>query len=92
MKGQPFPCVAAVFALALAWGLTSLRGADEAALDTATIEAITELKGVPNQTEGTFKVSKPRDDVSRRDEKHLWSGSSLTRSKQLPVKETFRSL
>ena len=64
MKCQSFPCVAAVFALALAWGLTSLHGADEAALDTATIEAITELKGVSNQTEGTFKVSKPRDDVS----------------------------
>jgi hypothetical protein len=64
MKCQSFPCVAAVFALALACGLTSLHAADEAALDTATIEAITGLKGVSNQTEGTFKVSKPRDDVS----------------------------
>ena len=64
MKCQSFPCVAAVFALTLAWGLTSLHAADEAALDTATIEAITGLKGVSNQTEGTFKVSKPRDDVS----------------------------
>jgi hypothetical protein len=64
MKCQSFPCVAAVFALTLAWGLTSLHAADEAALDTATIEAITGLKGVSNQKEGTFKVSKPRDDVS----------------------------
>jgi len=64
MKCQSFPCVAAVFALTLAWALTSLHAADEAALDTATIEAITGLKGVSNQTEGTFKVSKPRDDVS----------------------------
>src|SRR5438132_9263396 len=64
MKCQSFPCVAAVFALALACGLTSLHAADEAALDTATIEATTGLKGVSNQTEGTFKVSNPRDDVS----------------------------
>jgi hypothetical protein len=33
-------------------------------LNTATIEAITGLNGVSNQTEGTFKVSKPRDEVS----------------------------
>jgi hypothetical protein len=64
MKCQSFPCFAAVFALTLAWELTSLHATDEAALDTATIEAITGLKGVSNQTEGTFKVSKPRDDVS----------------------------
>jgi Domain of Unknown Function (DUF1259) len=64
MKCQSFPSVAAVFALTLAWGLTPLHAADEAALDTATIEAISGLKGVSNQTEGTFKVSKPRDDVS----------------------------
>jgi hypothetical protein len=37
---------------------------DETVLDTAAIEAITGLKGVSDQTEGTFKVSKPRDDVS----------------------------
>jgi hypothetical protein len=64
MKCQSFPFFAAVFALTFAWGLTSLHAADEAALDTATIEAITGLKGVSNQKEGTFKVSKPRDDVS----------------------------
>jgi hypothetical protein len=64
MKCQSFPCFAALFALTLAWELTSLHAADETSLDTATIEAITGLKGFSNQTEGTFKVSKPRDDVS----------------------------
>jgi uncharacterized protein DUF1259 len=64
MKCQSFPCVAAVFALTLAWTLASSHAADETVLDTATIEAITGLKGVSDQTEGTFKVSKPRDDVS----------------------------
>jgi hypothetical protein len=64
MKCQSFPCVAAVFALTLAWALISSHAADETLLDTATIEAITGLNGVSNQTEGTFKVSKPRDDVS----------------------------
>lgn len=64
MKCQSFPFSAVVFALIFAWELSSLRAADEAALNTATIEAITGLKGVSNQKEGTFKVSKPRDDVS----------------------------
>lgn len=41
MKCQSFPCVAAVFALALAWTLASTHAADETVLDTATIEAIT---------------------------------------------------
>jgi hypothetical protein len=35
-----------------------------AALDTATIETITGLKGVSNQAEGIFKISKPRNDVA----------------------------
>jgi len=64
MKCQSFPCIEAVFALTFAWTLISSHAADETLLDTATIEAITGLKGVSNQTEGTFKVSKPRDDVS----------------------------
>jgi Domain of Unknown Function (DUF1259) len=64
MKCQSFPCVAAVFVLTLAWALTPSHAADETVLDTATIETITGLKGVSNQTEETFKVSKPRDDVS----------------------------
>ena len=55
MKYQSFPCFAALFALTLAWELTSLHAADETSLDTATIEAITGLKGFSNQTEGTFK-------------------------------------
>src|ERR1700731_3411999 len=54
MKCQSFPCVAVVFALTLTWGLISSHAADETVLDTATIEAITGLKGVSNQTEGTF--------------------------------------
>ena len=64
MKCQSFPFFAAVFALTLSWGLTASHAADETVLDTATIEATTGLKGVSNQKEGTFKVSKPRDDVS----------------------------
>jgi hypothetical protein len=64
MKCQSFPFCSAVFALTFAWGLSSLHAADEVAVDTATIQAITGLKGVSNQKEGTFKVSKPRDDVS----------------------------
>ena len=64
MKCQSFPFFAAVFALTLSWGLTASHAADETLLDTATIEATTGLKGVSNQKEGTFKVSKPRDDVS----------------------------
>ena len=80
MKCPSFPFFAVIFA----WGLSSLHAADEAALDTATIQAITGLKGVSNQTEGTFKISKPRNDVAIvydalyqwlkfcRGEKHLW--------------------
>jgi hypothetical protein len=58
-----FPFFAPLLALTFASGLTALHAA-EAALDIATIEAITGLKGVSNQTEGTFKVSKPRNDVA----------------------------
>jgi hypothetical protein len=64
MKCQSFPFLAPVFAPAVNWGLSSLHATDETVLDTATIEAITGLNGVSNQTEWTFKVSKPRDDVS----------------------------
>jgi hypothetical protein len=63
MKCQSFPFFAPLLALTFASGLTALHAA-EAALDIATIEAITGLKGVSNQTEGTFKVSKPRNDVA----------------------------
>jgi hypothetical protein len=36
----------------------------QSGLDTATIESVTGLKGVVNQKENTFKVSKPRNDVA----------------------------
>src|ERR1700741_4257795 len=37
--------------------------AAEGGLDTAKIESIIGLKGVANEKENTFKVSKPRNDV-----------------------------
>ena len=54
MKCQFFPFFAVLFALTWAPG-TSLHAAGETALDTAAIEAITGLKGVSNQAEGTFR-------------------------------------
>ena len=73
MKCQFFPFFGVLFALA---GLTSVSAAGETTLDTATIETITGLKGVSNQAEGTFKISKPRNDVaitsSRSAWLHLW--------------------
>jgi hypothetical protein len=63
MKCQLFPFFAVFFALAVPSGLTLVNAAGEPALDTATIEAVTGLKGILNQAEGTFKVSKPRNDV-----------------------------
>src|SRR5689334_17667723 len=45
-------------------GLIAVHATGEAALDTATIEAMTGMKGVWNQTEETFKVSKSRNDVA----------------------------
>jgi hypothetical protein len=63
MKCQFFPFFGVLFALTSAPG-TSLHAAGETALDTATIETVTGLKGVSNQAEGTFKVSKPRNDVA----------------------------
>jgi hypothetical protein len=59
MKFQLSPFFSVLFALAFAPAITSVDAAD-----TATIEAITGLKGVSNQTEGTFKISKPRNDVA----------------------------
>ena len=64
MKCQLFPFFGVLFALAFAPGLISVHAAGEPALDTATIEATTGLKGASNQAEGTFKVSKPRNDVA----------------------------
>jgi hypothetical protein len=64
MKWHFFPFFSAFLALTFAPGLASVHAAGETALDTATIETITGLKGVSNQAEGTFKVSKPRNDVA----------------------------
>jgi hypothetical protein len=58
MKCQFFPFFAAVFMLTFAWGLSSLRAADEAALNTATILAITGLKGISNQKDGRLAANK----------------------------------
>ena len=58
MKCQFFLFFGVLFGLAFAPGLTPVHAAGETALDTASIEAITGLKGVSNQAEGTFKVSK----------------------------------
>jgi len=50
--------------LALAAGvLVAVAQADAPAIDTASIESITGLKGSYNKAENVFKVSKPRDDV-----------------------------
>jgi hypothetical protein len=42
----------------------SIALAAESGLDTAKIESITGLKGVANEKENTFKVTKPRTDVA----------------------------
>src|ERR1700730_16202993 len=46
------------------FGTTIAAAAAESGLDIAKIESITGLKGVPNEKENTFKVSKPRNDVA----------------------------
>src|SRR5260370_17369032 len=49
----------------LLWcGGTIAAAAAETGLDTPKIESITGLKGVLNEKENTFKVSKPRNDVA----------------------------
>src|SRR5262249_22483302 len=63
MKYQLFPHVALAGALALSFSAIS-SVADPTRLDTTMIESATGLKGAYNQQENTFKVSKPRDDVS----------------------------
>jgi hypothetical protein len=62
MKCHFFPFFDVLFALAFAPGLILVHAAADTALDTATIETITGLKGVSNQE--TFKVSKSRNDVA----------------------------
>jgi Domain of Unknown Function (DUF1259) len=62
MKCQFFRLVM-IFAT-VSFGAASAGLAAETGLDTAEIESITGLKGVLNQRENTFKVSKPRTDVA----------------------------
>jgi hypothetical protein len=67
MKNQsfPFPMISSTVslcALLLFWSGPIGRAA-ESGLNTAKIESITGLKGVLNEKENTFKVSKPRNDV-----------------------------
>jgi hypothetical protein len=63
MACQCFPRLTTVFALAWGGALSPLHAADDAALDAAEIQSLTGLKGVLNPTEGTFRVTKPRDDI-----------------------------
>src|ERR1700732_3419234 len=68
MKYQSFP-FAMIFATVtlctvLLFFPASIGLAAESGLDIAKIESITGLKGVPNEKENTFKVSKPRNDVA----------------------------
>jgi Domain of Unknown Function (DUF1259) len=68
MKCQSFPWLMMVGTVSLCAVLlflpASLGLAAESGLDTARIESITGLKGVLNEKENTFKVSKPRNDVA----------------------------
>ena len=54
----------AVSAFLLWFSGTIAVAATETGLDTPKIESITGLKGVLNEKENTFKVSKPRNDVA----------------------------
>lgn len=68
MKCQPFSLInicttVGLFSLFLWYG-ASIAGAAESGLETAKIESITGLKGALNAKENTFKISKPRNDVS----------------------------
>src|ERR1700737_2070717 len=67
MKNQSFPFLMIFATVSLCTVLLFWSGsiglAAESGLDTAQIESITGLKGVLNEKENTFKVSKPRNDV-----------------------------
>ena len=68
MKVQSFPLFTISGTTSLCAVLLFFSGsiglAAESGLDTAKIESITGLKGVLNEKENTFKVSKPRNDVA----------------------------
>ena len=68
MKFQSFPLFTISGATSLCAVLlfcsSSIGIAAESGLDTAKIESITGLKGVLNEKENIFKVSKPRNDVA----------------------------
>ncbi len=68
MKCQSFPFLTLFatvgFCTVLLFLPASIGLAAESGLDTAKIESITGLKGVLNEKENTFKVSKPRNDVA----------------------------
>jgi uncharacterized protein DUF1259 len=68
MKCQPFSLLnicttVGLFSVFLWYGL-SITGAAESSLETAKIESITGLKGALNEKENTFKISKPRNDIT----------------------------
>jgi hypothetical protein len=63
MKCQLFPSVVLACTLIVSSNAKS-QAVTQSGLDTATIESVTGLKGVVNQKENTFKVSKPRNDVA----------------------------
>jgi hypothetical protein len=68
MKSQSFPFLTVSSTASLCAVLFFCSGsivlAAERGLDAAKIESITGLKGVLNEKENTFKVSKPRNDVT----------------------------
>jgi Domain of Unknown Function (DUF1259) len=68
MKCQSFPWLMIIGTVSLCAVLlflpASLCLAVESGLDIAKIESVTGLKGVLNEKENTFKISKPRNDVA----------------------------
>src|SRR3984893_1517856 len=68
MKSQFFPLIYVLGTITVCtfflWSGGTIGAAAETGLDTPKIESITGLKGVLNEKENTFKVSKPRNDVA----------------------------
>ena len=70
MKSPFFPLISVLGTITLCtfflwYGGTIAAAAAETGLDTAKIESITGLRGVLNEKENTFKVSKPRNEGQR---------------------------